>query len=67
MGTLIYNSGLPEELRTNHFADINGQWIEKINDPRCAAVVGAFAYLTYERLLTVSILTLDKNIQELLS
>ncbi|MGA1590454.1 MAG: hypothetical protein ACO36B_06585 [Methylophilaceae bacterium] len=53
MGTLIYNSGLPEELRTNHFADINGQWIEKINDPRCAAVIGAFAYLTYERLLTV--------------
>jgi hypothetical protein len=52
MGKLIYNSGLPEELRTNHFTDINKQWIDKINDPKCLAVVGAFIYLTSERLLT---------------
>ncbi len=64
MGRLISSSGLPENLIPRSFEDIQSQWIAKVEDVKCASVIGAFAYLTHDKFINALI---KKNVGIVLS
>ena len=51
MGRLISNSGLPEDLIPHYFDDIESLLLDKIEDSKCRAVIGAFPYLTSRKIV----------------
>jgi hypothetical protein len=64
MGRLISSSGLPQHLIPDYFSDIQSQWIAKVEDVKCASVIGAFAYLTHDKFINALI---KKNVGIVLS
>jgi hypothetical protein len=64
MGRLISSSGLSQHLIPDYFSDIQSQWIAKVEDVKCASVIGAFAHLTHDKFINALI---KKNVGIVLS